>query len=155
MFTQLESVRNATGSLIVADGKQSGVQLCRWVYAQHHNYSMKYATSKSDYSIKIGRMMTFAREAKLKSIGFQFTALREDGINQSKWMDKFLQAKRFYDANGHCMIMPSHDVPSDLVSYHLQSATLGLMIVRLRSTLLITLSSSHHQENFQQLQQYP
>jgi hypothetical protein len=27
MFTQLESVRNATGSLIVADGKQSGVQL--------------------------------------------------------------------------------------------------------------------------------
>jgi hypothetical protein len=59
MFTQLESVRSATGSLIVADGEQSGVQLRRWVYAQCHNYSMKYATSKSNYSIKVGRMMTF------------------------------------------------------------------------------------------------
>jgi len=117
MFTQLESVRSATGSLIVADGEQSGVQLRRWVYAQRHNYSMKYATSKSNYSIKVGRMMTFAREAKLKSIGFQFTISRESGINQSKWMEKFLQAKDFFVANGHCMIMPSHDVPSDLVSW--------------------------------------
>jgi hypothetical protein len=31
-------------------------------------------------------------------------------------MDKFLQAKDFYVTNGHCMIMPSHDVPRDLVS---------------------------------------
>jgi hypothetical protein len=46
-------------------------------------------------------MMTFAREAKLKSIGFQFTISRESGINQSKWMDKFLQAKDFFIANGH------------------------------------------------------
>ncbi len=45
MFTQLESVKNATGSFIVADGNQSGVQLCRWIYAQRHNYSMKCATS--------------------------------------------------------------------------------------------------------------
>ena len=73
MFAQLESVKNATGSFIFADGNQSGVQLRRWISAQRHKYSMKYATSKSDYSIKIGRMMTFAREAKLKSVGFQFT----------------------------------------------------------------------------------
>jgi hypothetical protein len=72
---------------------------------------MKYTTSKSDYNIEIGRMITFACEAKLKSIGFQFTTFRESGINQSKWMDKFLQAKEFYLANGHCMIMPSHDAP--------------------------------------------
>jgi hypothetical protein len=62
-------------------------------------------------------MMTFAREAKLKSIGFQFTISRESGINQSKWMEKFLQAKDFFIANGHCTIMPSHDVPRDLVSW--------------------------------------
>jgi len=117
MFALLESVKNATGSFIVADGNQSGVQLRRWISAQRHNYSMKYATSKSDYSIKIGRMMTFAREAKLKSIGFQFKISRESGINQSKWMDKFLQAEDFFIANGHCMIMPSHDVPRDLVSW--------------------------------------
>jgi hypothetical protein len=62
-------------------------------------------------------MMTFACEAKFKSIGFQFTTSRESGINQSKWMDKFLQANDFYVANSHCMIMPSHDVPRDLVSW--------------------------------------
>jgi hypothetical protein len=28
MLTQLESVKNSTGSFIVADGNQSGVQLC-------------------------------------------------------------------------------------------------------------------------------
>jgi hypothetical protein len=48
---------------------------------------MKYATSKSDYSIKVGRMMTFACEAKLKSIGFHFKASRENGINQSIKVD--------------------------------------------------------------------
>jgi hypothetical protein len=54
MFTQLESTKNATGSFIVADGNQSGIQLFRWVSAQRHNYSMKYTTSKSDDSVKKG-----------------------------------------------------------------------------------------------------
>jgi hypothetical protein len=94
----LKLVKNSTGSFIVADGKQSRVQLPRWSSAQWHNYSMKCATSKSVYTIKIGRMMTFACEAKLKSIDFQFTTSQESGINQSKW----IQAEDFYIANGHC-----------------------------------------------------
>jgi hypothetical protein len=32
MSTQLESIKNATGSFILADGNQSGVHLCRWSF---------------------------------------------------------------------------------------------------------------------------
>jgi hypothetical protein len=109
--------KNTIVSFVVADQQQSGVQQHRWISAQRHYYAMKCAPSKSDYIMKYGRMMTFAHEAKLKSIGFQFTTLQENGINQSKWMAKLLQAKEFILANGRCMIMPSHDVPRDLVSW--------------------------------------
>ncbi len=51
-------------------------------------------------------MMTCAHEAKLISVGFNFTCNHDYSINQSKWMKKFEQAKAFYNKNRQCQITP-------------------------------------------------
>ena len=68
--------------------------------------------------MKYGKMMTSACEAKLISVGFNFTCNHDYSVNQSKWMKKFEQAKAFYNKNGHCLITPSStEVPEGLVRW--------------------------------------
>ena len=83
------------------------ISLRRWISQQRFYFSIKYNSSKSVSYMKYGKLMTCAREAKLISVGFDFTYNHDYSIHQSKWMKKFEQAKAFYNKNGHCLITPS------------------------------------------------
>jgi hypothetical protein len=66
--------------------------------------------------MKYGKMMTCVHEAKLISVGFDFTCNDDCSVYQSEWRKKFEQAKAFYNKNGHCLITPSSaEVPEGLV----------------------------------------
>jgi hypothetical protein len=93
MFKQLASFKNASESIVA---EESPHKLCRWMSQQCFYFSMKYSTSKSDATMKCGKLLTPACEAKLKSIGFCFIWNKDVSLHESKWMKKFEQAKEFY-----------------------------------------------------------
>jgi hypothetical protein len=118
MFNQLASYTNNSNHVEADEVKECPYQLRRWISQQRFYFLMKYSTSKSDATIKYGKILTSAREAKLKSIGFCFTGKKGSSLHESKWMKKFKLAEAFYNKNGHCLITPSSpDVPKELVRW--------------------------------------
>ncbi len=118
MFNQLAFFQTASQHVAADEVDECPYKLCRWMSQQRFYFSMKYSTSKSDNTIKYGKVLTSAREAKLKSISFCFSCKKASSIHEAKWMKKFKLAKTFYNKNGHCLISPSSpDVPKELVRW--------------------------------------
>jgi hypothetical protein len=118
MFNQLASFKTVSEHVAADKAEECPYKLRRWMSQQHFYFSMKCSTSKSENTMKYGKVLTSAREAKLKSIGFCFSCKKASCIHEAKWMKKFELAKAFYNKNGHCLITPSSpDVPKELVCW--------------------------------------
>lgn len=117
MFTCLRSALTATNGSAPGKNVSTCKRLHKWISEQRYFYSVKYAAVQSPSKIKVGRLMTSSREAKLKSIGFSFKRSRYTDVFQEKWMENFRRAQAFFNCHGHCMITPTHDVPIQLVRW--------------------------------------
>ncbi len=116
MFNQITSIKKS--EYVVDDIVDIPKSLRWWISQQRFYFSIKYNSSKSVSYMKYGKLMICAREAKLISVGFEFTYNYDYSVHQSKWMKKFEQAKAFYNKNGHCLITPSStEVPEGLVCW--------------------------------------
>jgi hypothetical protein len=65
MFNQLASLKKASESILADQVEECPYKLRRWMSQQCSYFSMKYSTSKSDATIKYGKILTSAHEAKL------------------------------------------------------------------------------------------
>jgi hypothetical protein len=118
MFGILQSLTNSTdGNAVPPDHPSSSISFRQWVSEQRHYYSLKHCSSDTVLCQrrKLARLMTHAREAKLKSIWFLFSCPYDCGIGHHWWMPNFNKLKSFYEQHGHCNVIPSHDVPKSLV----------------------------------------
>ncbi len=96
-LANLLSRRKKSECVVVDEIVDIPKSLHRWISQQHFYFSIKYNSSKSVSCMRYGKMMTCAHEAKLISVGFNFTCNHDYSINQSKWIKKVEQAKAFYN----------------------------------------------------------
>ena len=88
----LQCLTNSTdGNAVSPDHPSSSISFCQRVSEQRHDYSLKHCLSDTVLcqKRKLATLMTHAREAKLKSIGFLFSCPYDCGIDHHRWMQNF------------------------------------------------------------------
>jgi hypothetical protein len=119
MFNIVASVVHESGTIhSIGDDQRSNHAVRQWVSDQRYYYSVKHGIITVNRSqLKFGRLLSDAREAKLKSIGFIFQCPRGGGVSQFRWLKNFEELKSFYEKHGHSNVMPSHNVSQQLVTW--------------------------------------
>lgn len=119
MFNIVSAACKETGSVhSIGDDPRCDASVRQWVSDQRYYYSVKHGLIEVHKSKqRYGRLMTEAREARLKDIGFVFQVPRASGLCHVRWLKMFDELRSFFDQHGHSNVTRSHNVSEQLLTW--------------------------------------